>query len=79
MKGYYENFCYKVYKVVIFLREDSVTQKSIPYLWRNAMVLKFFFNTIANFVFEGSFITVVYVRYSDEIVKLFMQALSYRN
>ena len=77
MKGYYENFCYKVYKVVIFLRKDSVTQKSI--LTYDEMVLKFFFNTIANFVFKGSFITVVYVRYSDEIVKLFMQALSYRN
>ena len=75
MKGYYENFCHKVYKVVIFLRKDSVTQKSI--LTYNEMELKFFFNTVANFVFEGSF--VVYVRYSDEIVKRFMQALSYRN
>ena len=75
MKGYYENFCYKVYKVVIFLREDSVTQKSI--LTYDEMVLKFFFNTIANFVFEGFFISLCTV--SDEIVKLFMQALSYRN
>ena len=56
MKGYYENFCYKVYKVVIFLREDSITQKSI--LTYDEMVLKFFFNTIANFVFEGSFISL---------------------
>ena len=75
MKGYYENFCYKVYKVVIFLREDSVTQKSI--LTYDEMVLKFFLNTIANFVFEGSFISLCTV--SDELVKLFMQALSYRN
>ena len=29
MKGYYENFCYEVYIVVIFLIEDSVMQKSI--------------------------------------------------
>ena len=29
MKGFYEKFCYKAYKVVIFLREDSVTQKLI--------------------------------------------------
>ena len=77
MKGYYENFCYKVYKVVIFLREDSVTQKSI--LTYDEMVLKFFFNTIANFVFDLKVLSLVYVRYSDEIVKLFMQALSYRN
>ena len=77
MKGYYEKFCYKVYKVVIFLREDSVTQKAI--LTNGEMVLKFLFNTIANFVYKGSFIRLVYVRYFDEIVKLFMQALSYRN
>ena len=77
MKGYYEKFCYKVYKVMIFLREDSVTQKSI--LTYDEIVLNFFVNTIANFVYEGSFIRLVYVRYFDEIVKLFMQALSYRN
>ena len=56
MKGYYEKFCYKVSKVVIFLREDSVTQKSI--LTYDEMVLNFFFNTIANFVYEGSFISL---------------------
>ena len=76
MKGCYENFCYKVYKVVIFLRKDSVTQKSI--LTYDEMELKFFFNTIANFVFKGSFISLCTVD-SDEIVKFFMQALSYRN
>ena len=74
MKGYYEKFCYKVYKVVIFLREDSVTQKSI--LTYDEMVLNFFFNTIANFVYEVSFISLFTVAYFDEIVKLFMQALS---
>ena len=69
MKGYYENFCYKVYKVVIFLRKDSVTQKSI--LTYDEMVLKFFFNTIAKFVFEGFFISLCTVGYSDEIVKFY--------
>ena len=56
MKGYYENFCYEVYMVVIFLIEDSVMQKSI--LTYNEMVLNFFINTIANFVYEGCFITL---------------------
>ena len=55
MKEYYEKFCYEVYKVVIFLREDSVTQKSI--LTYDEMVLNFFFNTIANLVYEGCFIS----------------------
>ena len=50
MKGYYENFCYEVYIVVIFLIEDSVMQKSI--LTYDEMVLNFFINTIANFVYE---------------------------
>ena len=40
MKGYYENFCYEVYIVVIFLIEDSVMQKSI--LTYDEMVLNFF-------------------------------------
>ena len=44
MKEYYEKFCYEVYKVVIFLREDSVAQKSI--LTYDEMVLNFFINTI---------------------------------
>ena len=53
MKGY-ENFCYEVYIVVIFLIEDSVMQKSI--LSYDEMLLNFFINTIANFVYEGCFI-----------------------
>ena len=56
MKGYYENFCYEVYIVVIFLIEDSVMQKSI--LTYDEMLLNFFINTIANFVYEGCFITL---------------------
>ena len=56
MKGYYENFCYEVYIVVIFLIEDSVMQKSI--LTYDEMVLNFFINTIANLVYEGCFITL---------------------
>ena len=56
MKGYYENFCYEVYEVVIFLIEDSVMQKSI--LTYDEMVLNFFINTIANLVYEGCFITL---------------------
>ena len=56
MKGYYENFCYEVYIVVIFLMEDSVMQKSI--LTYDEMVLNFFINTIANFVYEGCFIAL---------------------
>ena len=44
MKEYYEKFCYEVYKVVIFLGEDSVAQKSI--LTYDEMVLNFFINTI---------------------------------
>ena len=56
MKGYYEKFCYEVYKVVIFLRENSVTQKSI--LTYDEMALNFFINTIANFVYEGCFISL---------------------
>ena len=56
MKGYPEKFCYEVYKVVIFLREDLVTQKSI--LTYDEMVLNFFFNTIANFVYVGCFISL---------------------
>ena len=56
MKGYYEKFCYEVYKVVIFLSEDSVTQKSI--LTYDKMVLNFFINTIANFVYEDCFISL---------------------
>ena len=47
MKGYYENFCYEVYIVVIFLIEDSVMQKSI--LTYDEMLLNFFINTVANF------------------------------
>ena len=57
MKGYYENFCYEVYMVVVFLIEDSVMQKSI--LTYDEMVLNFFINTIAKFVYEGCFITYV--------------------
>ena len=49
-------FCYEVYIVVIFLMEDSVMQKSI--LTYDEMVLNFFINTIANFVYEGCFITL---------------------
>ena len=56
MKGYYEKFCYEVYKVVIFLREDSVMQKSI--LTCDEMVLNFFITTIANFIYEGCFINL---------------------
>ena len=56
MKGYYENFCYEVFKVVIFLIEDSVTQKSI--LTYNEMKLNFLINTIAKFVYEGCFISL---------------------
>ena len=56
MKGYCENFCYEVYKVVIFLIEDSVMQKSI--LTYDEMVLNFFINTIANFVNEGCFMSL---------------------
>ena len=56
MKGYYENFRYEVYLVVIFLMEDSVMQKSIPTY--DEMLLNFFINTIANFVNEGCFITL---------------------
>ena len=56
MKGYYENFCYEVYIVVIILIEDSVMQKSI--LTYDEMLLNFFINTIANFVYEGCFITL---------------------
>ena len=58
MKGYYENFCYEVYIAVIFLIEDSVMQKSI--LTYDEMVLNFFINsnTIANFVYEGCFMTL---------------------
>ena len=56
MKGYNEKLCYEAYKVVIFLREDSVMQKSI--LTYDEMVLNFFINTIANFVYEGCFITL---------------------
>ena len=52
----YEKFGYEVYKVVIFLREDSVTQNSI--LTYDEMVLNFFINTIANFVYEGYFISL---------------------
>ena len=59
MKGYYEKFCYEVYMVVIFLIEDSVMQKSI--LTYDEMVLNFFINTIANFVYEGCFITLCMV------------------
>ena len=55
MKGYYENFCFEVYKVVIFLVEDSIMQKLI--LSSDEMVLNFFINTIANFVYEGYFIS----------------------
>ena len=53
MKGYYEKFCYEVCKVEIFLREDSVTQKSL--LTYDEMVLNFSINnnTIANLVYEG--------------------------
>ena len=40
MKGYYENFCYEVYMVVIFLIEDAVMQKSI--LTYDEMVMNFF-------------------------------------
>ena len=58
MKGYYENFCYEVYIVVIFLIEDSVMQKSILTGTYDEMVLNFFINTIANFVYEGCFITL---------------------
>ena len=43
MKGYYENFCYEVYMVVIFQIEDSVMQKSI--LTYDEMVLNFFINS----------------------------------
>ena len=39
MKGYYENFCYEVYIVGIFLIEDSVMQKSI--LTYDEMLLNF--------------------------------------
>ena len=56
IKGCYENFCYEDYMVVIFLIEDSVMQKSI--LTGDEMVLNFFINTIANFVYEGCFITL---------------------
>ena len=57
MKGYNEKFCYEVFKVVIFLREESVTQNSI--LTCDEMVLNFFINnTIANFVYEGCFISL---------------------
>ena len=56
VKGYYENFSYEVFKVVIFLIEDSVMQKSI--LNYDKMVLNFFINTIANFVYEGCFISL---------------------
>ena len=60
MKGYYENFCYEVYinfcYEVIFLIEDSIMQTSI--LTYDEMVLNFFINTIANFVYEGCFITL---------------------
>ena len=54
MKGNYENFCYEFYMVVIFLIEVSVVQKSI--LTYDELVLNFFINTIANFVYEGCFI-----------------------
>ena len=56
MKGYYEKFCYEVYNAVIFLREDLVTQKSV--LTYDEMVLNSFINTIANFVYKGSFISL---------------------
>ena len=56
MKGCYENFCYEVYIVVIFLIQDLVMQKSI--LTYDEMLLNFFINTIANFVYEDCFITL---------------------
>ena len=46
----------EVYIVVIFLIEDSVMQKSI--LTYDEMVLNFFINTIANFVYKGCFKTL---------------------
>ena len=57
MKGYYENFCYEVYIVL----SSNIPDRRFSYAKVNTydeMVLNFFINTIANFVYEGCFISL---------------------
>ena len=56
MKGYYEKFCYEVHQDSNIPERRFSTQKSI--LTYDEIMLNFFINTSANFVYEGCFISL---------------------